>query len=145
MDVFVASTRVRLQDSDLLGEGGEARVFRWKDRAVKVFHPVDPANAPESRVRAVKLEKLALFPTGLPANVLGPLELVTDQRGDVIGFVMQALVDVDDAGRLAQRKFRENAISNDVVMTMFRELAQTLRSLHARKVIVGDLNDGRWP
>ncbi len=142
MDVFVASTRVRLQDSDLLGEGGEARVFRWKDRAVKVFHPVDPANAPESRVRAVKLEKLAFFPTGLPANVLGPLELVTDQRGDVIGFVMQALVDVDDAGRLAQRKFRENAISNDVVMTMFRELAQTLRSLHARKVIVGDLNDG---
>ncbi len=142
MDVFVANTRLRLKDSDLLGEGGEARVFRWKDRAVKLFHPVDPANVAEARVRAVKLEKLALFPTGLPANVLGPLELVKDQRGDVVGFVMQALSDVEDAGRLAQRKFRENTISNDVVMTMFRELEQTVQALHGRKVIVGDLNDG---
>ena len=47
MDVFFANTRVRLKDSDLLGEGGEARVFRWKDKAVKIFHPIDAANVAE--------------------------------------------------------------------------------------------------
>jgi hypothetical protein len=142
MDVFIAGTRVRLKDSDLLGEGGEARVFRWKDRAVKVFHPVDAANVAEARVRATKLEKLATFPTGLPPNVLGPLDLATNQKGDVVGFVMNALEGVDDAGRLSNRRFREPAVPNDAVMAIFRGLESTLRALHARQVIVGDLNDG---
>jgi hypothetical protein len=142
MDVFVANSRVRLKDSDLLGEGGEARVFRWKNCAVKVFHTVSPGNDSEARVRAAKLEKLARFPTGLPRNVLGPIELVKDQAGHVIGFVMQAVSEVDDASRLAQRSFRENTISNNVVMTLFRQLEDTVQKLHARNVIVGDLNDG---
>jgi len=140
MDVYIANTRVRLKDSDLLGEGGEARVFRWKDRAVKLFHPVTAAA--EARVRASKLEKLTRFPAGLPDAVLGPVELAKDGRGDVIGFVMKALVDVYDASRLAQRKFREQRVSNDLVMALFRDLAQTVTALHGRQVIVGDLNDG---
>lgn len=142
MDVYIANARVRLKDSDLLGEGGEARVFRWKDQAVKVFHPVDGSNAAEVRVRAVKLEKLALFPSGLPSNVLGPLDVAKSQRGDVVGFVMRALTGVEDAGRLSNRKFREQGVPNDAVMEVFRGLEGTLSALHARKVIVGDLNDG---
>lgn len=142
MEVFFANTRVRLKDSDLLGEGGEARVFRWKDKAVKIFHPIDAANVAEVRVRATKLEKLKVFPAGLPTNVLGPMDLVKDAKGDVIGFVMRALQDVEDAGRLSQRKFREQHVTNAAVMTVFRKLEATLRELHARKVIVGDLNDG---
>lgn len=137
MDVYVEGARVRLKDADLLGEGGEARVFRWKDRAVKVFHP-----AAAGRARLDKLEKLKAFPSGLPANVLGPLELAKDARGEVVGFVMRALEGGDDAGRLAQRRYREPRVPNESVMAMFRALHSTVAALHRQQVVVGDLNDG---
>jgi hypothetical protein len=142
MDVFLGSTRVRLKDSDLLGEGGEARVFRVKDRAVKIFHPLDPNDAVARRVRAAKLEKLERFPTGLPPNVLGPLELALDGNGTLTGFSMQLVEGADDAGRLTQRRYRAQHVQNERVLELFCGLEKTVRALHARQVIVGDLNDG---
>ena len=59
MNVFLGGTRIRLKDADLLGEGGEARVYRFGDQAVKLFHAPSP----------LKAEKLARFPRGLPAEV----------------------------------------------------------------------------
>ncbi|MDX2015590.1 MAG: hypothetical protein SFW67_35685 [Myxococcaceae bacterium] len=141
MDVYLSSGRVRLGDADLVGEGGEARVFRHQGRAVKVFHPVSPQDAVGRAVRAKKLEKLSRFPTGLPPTVLGPQELARSARGDVLGFVMR-LVQGDDAGRLAQRRFRDGRVSNDAVTGVFARLSQTLAVLHGRGVVVGDLNDG---
>jgi hypothetical protein len=141
VDVFLSSGRVRLSDADLLGEGGEARVFRHQGRAVKVFHPVSAQDPVGRAARATKLEKLARFPSGLPPTVLGPEELVRSARGEVLGFVMR-LVQADDAGRLAQRRFREGRVSNDEVTRLFGRLASVLGRLHARGVVVGDLNDG---
>jgi hypothetical protein len=141
MDVYLASGRVKLGDADLLGEGGEARVFRLKDRAVKLFHPLAKGDALGRAVRATKLEKLARFPVGLPPSVLGPLELARSARGEVLGFVMR-LVQADDAGRLSNRRYREGRVTNDQVTALFGGLSRTLEALHARGVVVGDLNDG---
>ena len=52
MDLYLDKKRVRVGDADLLGEGGEARVFRHKDLALKVFHAID----------AAKVKKLQRFP-----------------------------------------------------------------------------------
>jgi hypothetical protein len=142
MDLFLSTGKVRLTDADLLGEGGEARVFRLKGRAVKVFHAVAKGDAVGRQVRATKLEKLARFPTGLPDVVLGPLELAKDARGDVAGFAMRRVDGADDASRLAQRQYRQGQVSNDRVTALFASLSQTLRALHDRGVVVGDLNDG---
>ena len=40
MRVSIGKERVELTDVDLLGVGGEAQVFSWRGRAVKVYHPV---------------------------------------------------------------------------------------------------------
>ena len=45
MNLWINQERVRLVDGDLLGVGGEARVYRWKDFAVKVFHAADLSEA----------------------------------------------------------------------------------------------------
>lgn len=142
MDVFIANTRVRLVDGDLLGEGGEARVFRWKDQAVKVFHPVDPKDAVAVRARALKLEKLQRFPARLPPGVIAPKAPVVDQRGQVIGFTMDALERVEDASRLSQRKFRSAGLDNLAVQRHFAALRDLVAALHRQGVVVGDLNDG---
>lgn len=142
MDLFLAGQRVRLNDSDLLGEGGEARVYRWKDLAVKVFHPVPPGQPAAAAVRDQKLLKLARFPKGLPASVVSPLELAKDRKDAVVGYAMRAVEGGEDFARLSQRKWREQVVANPAVMGLFQQLAGTLRALHGQGVVAGDLNDG---
>src|SRR5882672_6178939 len=126
MDVFISNARVRLTDANLLGEGGEARVYRSGDRAVKIFH------APS----ADKAKKLAAFPSGLPREVIAPRELVHDKHGTVIGYAMPAIVGHDDLSRLANRRWREGAVSNSEVTSLFERLGDVLARLHAASVVV---------
>ena len=130
--VFMGGKRVRLEDRDLLGVGGEGRVFRAGDRAIKVFFTMTDE----------RKKKLAAFPTAMPGRVIGPLDLCTDAKGVVIGYAMRALDGAVDAHRLAQRKWRESAMRAPEVLRVFQELAATVAQLHAMGVVVGDLNDG---
>jgi hypothetical protein len=130
--VLLAGKRVRLDDRDLLGVGGEGRVFRVKDRAVKVFFAMTDA----------RKNKLAAFPAGLPSRVIGPLELCTDTNGETIGYAMRALDAAIDVHRVAQRKWREANMTAAELLAVFRELTTTLAQLHARAIVLGDLNDG---
>jgi hypothetical protein len=130
--VFIGGKRVRLDDRSLLGVGGEGRVFRAGDRAIKVFFAMT-----DERKR-----KLTAFPTALPGRVIGPLDICTDAKGCVVGYAMRALNGAASAHRLAQRKWREANMGATDVLGVFRELASTVAELHALGVVVGDLNDG---
>jgi hypothetical protein len=132
MDVFISKARVRLNDTNLLGEGGEARVYRAGDRAVKIFHTPS----------AEKANKLAAFPRGLPPEVVAPKELVLDKAGAVIGYAMPAVLGHEELARLANRRWREGAVSNAFVSGLFEQLGDLLAKLHAGQIVVGDLNDG---
>jgi hypothetical protein len=132
--VFLGGKRVRLDDRDLLGVGGEGRVFRaGSDRAVKVFFAMTDA----------RRRKLAAFPKLLPRRVVGPLDLCTDAKGNVVGYAMPVLEGAVDIHRLGQRKWREaSTMTTTDVLSVFRELTATVAELHARGIVVGDLNDG---
>ncbi len=131
--LFLGTERLTLSDADLLGEGGEARVFRWRDLALKVFHPTSVAGK-EAKVRA--------FPAGLPAEVVGPLERLVDTKQRFAGYAMRRVEKAEEFGRLQQRKYREATVPTQQVMRLFGTLEATLRALHAKQVVVGDLNDG---
>jgi hypothetical protein len=146
MKAWIGGACVDLTDRDLLGVGGEARVYRWRDLAVKLFHPVDPKlkRADKARAQSVldaKIEKIRRFPQGLPKQVVAPLQLVNDDRGAAIGFTMQAVKGSEDVLRLGQRKWREGVVSNAAVTLLFRNLHTALQGVHAARVVVGDLND----
>ncbi len=140
MDLFLSGKRVRVTDADLLGEGGEARVYRTSRGALKVFHPATDATA--QRVLDQKLQKLAQFPTTLPPSVMSPSELASDRAGRVVGYLMPLVPGAEDFGRLAQRKWRLGVISNTGLTTLFRELHEVVSALHAAQVVIGDFNDG---
>lgn len=131
--VLVGGKRLRLEDRDLLGVGGEGRVFRAGDRALKIFFAMTD----------LRKAKLAAFPSGLPPRVIGPLDLCTDAKGNVIGYAMRVLEGAVDIHRVAQRTWRKTAAMGAAdVLSVFRELASTVADLHASNVVVGDLNDG---
>lgn len=138
MDLRLGQERLQLSDADLLGEGGEARVYGWRDLAVKVFHPRTKGSR-EAAVLAQKLEKLARFPSGLPTQVVAPQALVADARGRVVGYAMRKVPGAEELSRLTSRSCAMPAVEKQ---TLLAALAQVLAALHARGVVVGDCNDG---
>lgn len=130
--VFLSGKPHRLEDKDLLGQGGEGRVYRSGDRAIKIF--LAPSNERGRKLRA--------FPAQLPPRVVGPIELAVDDKGDIVGYAMRRLDGAIDAFRMAQRKWREASMRAGEVVRVYGEVAQTVAQLHARGVVVGDLNDG---
>lgn len=145
MKVMIKGKHVSVTDRDLLGVGGEARVYRYGRHALKIFHPINnklPA-AERQQLRqllALKRDKLRAFPRGLPKNVAAPLELATNTSGHLIGFSMPLITGATDLMRLSQRKWREGLVSNQEVTALFRQIYLTLAELHQEAVIVGDLN-----
>ena len=96
MRVTIGGRRVTLADQDLLGVGGEARVYRHGDLAVKIFHPIPRGLHPAERDRLTRLhqrkaDKLRAFPQDLPAQVVAPRALVEERRRGVIGYTMAAV------------------------------------------------------
>ena len=140
MNVFVGGKKERVLDSELLGEGGEARVYRLGELALKLFHP--PTDAKGRRGLGAKVEKLKRFPLGLPAAVMAPRGLALDRDGEVVGYVMGLVANAQSFGRLSSRKVRDGAMTASRVVALFKHLHATLSRLHAMGVVVGDLNDG---
>ena len=140
MDAYLSGKRVKVTDTDLLGEGGEARVYRSAGAALKLFHT--PTDALGQRLLDQKLLKLAVFPKGLPSAVMSPTQLATDKAGRVIGYSMPLVPGAEDFGRLAQRKWRLGVISNAGLTALFRELHSIVEDLHLAKIVIGDFNDG---
>ena len=140
MDVYLSGKRVKVSDSDLLGEGGEARVYRLGSAALKLFHA--PTDAVGKRLLDQKILKLANFPRSLPGAVMSPTELALDKLGRVIGYQMPLVAGAEDFGRLAQRKWRLGVLSNSELTSLFVELHGVVEELHAARVVIGDFNDG---
>ncbi len=140
MDVYLSGKRVKVSDTDLLGEGGEARVYKLGTTALKLFHP--PTNPLAQRLLDQKLIKLANFPKSLPAAVMSPSGLATDKDGRVIGYQMPLVPGADDFGRLAQRKWRLGVLSNSGLTSLFQALHGLVDQLHTARVVIGDFNDG---
>ncbi|MFZ5446102.1 MAG: hypothetical protein ACOZQL_39310 [Myxococcota bacterium] len=140
MDLYLSGKRVRVTDAELLGEGGEARVFRHAGSALKIFHPATDATS--QRVLDQKLQKLARFPRTLPPQVMAPLEVVTDRAGKIVGYRMALVSGAEDFGRLANRKWRLGVLSNAALTGLFQELHRLVAAVHAASVVIGDFNDG---
>ncbi|MEO6576479.1 MAG: hypothetical protein ABIP89_21695, partial [Polyangiaceae bacterium] len=147
MRYMIGGDRVDLGNATLLGTGGEGTVYGWKGRAVKIFHPIAQGltakeEATQTTALAAKIEKIRAFPSPLPGCVAAPIELVRTDHGDVAGFVMNAVAGGTEALRLGQRRWREGRVSNAGVVEIMKDAHATLRALHARGIVVGDLNDG---
>lgn len=140
MDLYLSGRRVRVTDAELLGEGGEARVYKHGASALKVFH--EPADALARRLFDQKIQKLSQFPRGLPPAVKAPEELIHDRAGKPIGYRMALVPGAVDFARLASRKWRLGVLSNTALVGAFSELHAIVQQLHAASVIIGDFNDG---
>jgi tRNA A-37 threonylcarbamoyl transferase component Bud32 len=148
MQVYVDGRQIRLDPRKAIGKGGEADIYDVSGRALKVFKPPShpdyegqPHEQEGARRRIAEHQtKLRQFPTNLPERVVVPEGLITDKSGNKIRGYRMRLVGGNVLMRYAERTFRE-AVSNDTVRNVFRDLHRTVQGIHRANVVIGDFND----
>ena len=135
MEAFFQNRRVKLGPKDLIGQGGEASVYRAGPHALKIY-------SGDAATVAAKAVKLREFPSGVPAFVLAPLGAVTGPQQDFIGYGMNLLAGAIDLRLYGDRKFREAKVSQAETGALLAQVGARLEELHQAGLVVGDLNDG---
>jgi serine/threonine protein kinase len=134
MEIYLAGKRISLNPRRTIGVGGEATIYPFQGTAVKIYHPEILAERPRLG------EKLKAFPSSPPAKLIGPLALVEDKNGQIVGFTMQELKDTESLFMLTDKKFREN-FPPERLKTIFLDILATLKKIHNARIVVGDLNN----
>lgn len=140
MEYEVDGRRVRLNQGNAIGSGGEGTVFKYniagRDVAVKVYEHPD-------ETKARKLQAFLAKRWNLPAGVAAPEKLVYDLKGKVAGFTMPLLPKgFEEVRNLGNRRFRLAAgITTKGVAEIFLRGLEELSRIHDQGLVVGDLND----
>jgi len=123
-----------------MGHGQVAKLYRFPDDP---YYAQSPEEQKAAKVRiTMHQKKLAMYPSGLPNNVIAPQHLLTDKQGIILGFTMQFITGAETLLKYGDMGYRQSMnISNNEIRDIFLNLHDTLRSLHSKKMIVGDFND----
>ena len=133
----VSIYEVDLQDFELRGEGGQAKVYGSKSTnyAIKLYHDVNSEEMNRLRLWLEHgewngLEHCAAVPSGLVKHDWRP-----------IGYSMEKLDDFSLLTNLYQRDFcGNNKVSLKTIARLFVQLHEHLEFLHNKGFRVGDLN-----
>lgn len=144
---------LKLDPTLLIGDGGEAYVYKINGKAAKIYRrPDDPLysgnedsqkflrSGAKRRLQVIQ-EKLPAFPRGLCDRVITPAELLycDPQRQEIGGYIMPLIsgaMKMKDLGKTN----RPLAVDNNVVLQVFSDLFESVSNLHRGGVVIGDFN-----
>ena len=145
-----ANKRFRPSPTKSVGKGGEADIYDLGDGTVlKLFKPPDHPDydgLPNEQTAARRRidehqDKLRAFPVGLPSRLVAPLELAYGRDGRVVGYTMPFQKGAEVLLRYGEMNFRQNGVSDDQVVEIFKDLYRTVDQVHSKGVVLGDFND----
>ena len=138
-DIVIGKDRVSV--AELIGRGGEGEVYAIKGRsglAVKIYNTGLRAKR-EDKVRAMVGEGLAVK-TDLVAY---PREVVTDLRGNFLGFVMRLISGYRPLHELYSPKSRQRHFPKSdyrFIVHAALNVARAVGKVHQTGCVIGDLN-----
>ncbi len=151
--LFLNSRQINFSSKDLIGEGGEAEIYRLGKRvAMKLFKQANHPNfaslpalqkAAEQKHKE-RQSKLPSFPSGLPKNVIVPQDLIynkADYSAEIMAYSMDYLDDCVQLLHFCRRDFQEaDGVDRKEILAFFRSIYETLSLIHSAGVVVGDFN-----
>lgn len=150
MELTINGKKVQTTSLKVIGKGGEADVFDLgTGKVLKVFktptHPDYSGNPHEQKGAKERIlkhqKKLLAFPKNLPQEVIAPIDLALNSKGEVAGYTMKFVGGADVIARLSEKSFRFGNMGNDVVNRIFLNLHGVVRGTHKASVVCGDFND----
>ena len=123
-----------LQKLTKLSEGGEGIIYAWQDKVLKIYKQHVDMASKEKKIRMLMAKKL-------PREVIRPLEMVCNQDGRMIGFLMER-VEGEEIRRLANAKYRKaNRVDTRETLAVLVRMWRTMEKIHQAGICIGDLND----
>ena len=137
--VYTSSNeRLNLNDSDLVGSGGEGSVFKDPQDPKSLIKIYENPTAQHGQ----KLSDFLSRGFKLGKQIAAPVDLVYNGRGSVIGFRMPFFKKTYPFRKLSDRKFRTSEkIGNKDVAQLHLNFIETLKAIHPQGLVVGDAND----
>jgi len=138
-EIVIGKDRVSV--AELIGKGGEGEVYAINGRsrqAVKIYN-TSLRGIREDKVRAMVGEGLAVK-TDLIAY---PGEVVTDRRGNFLGFVMRLVSGYRPLHELYSPKSRQRyfpKVDYRFIVHVARNVARAVGKVHQTGCVIGDLN-----
>lgn len=149
-EFLIGSKTVVLRPADIIGQGGEADIYRKSGEAYKIFkqpnHPDfegEPLEQEKARLKIAEHQhKLtALKKLRLPPRAAMPGELLRDKRGMVAGYQMNFVDDAEVLLRYSELDFREQGVPDELVVKTLLDLHQTVSAMHPAGAVISDFND----
>ncbi len=123
-----------LQKLKKLSEGGEGIIYAWQDKVLKIYKQHVDMASKEKKIRMLMAKKL-------PKEVIRPLDMVCNQDGRMIGFLMER-VEREEIRRLANAKYRKaNRVDTRATLAVLVRMWRTMEKIHQAGICIGDLND----
>jgi len=159
IQVYTAKKVIMLEPHNIIGEGGEAEIYRVdKNDVVKIFKPPShpefagsnafaQAQQTAARIRIEECQsKLPSFPRILSPYVVTPQLLAYDSDNQnnrkIAGYTMPLISPSYSLLDLSQRAFRKTGgISTEFVLDIFSRLHSTIETLHKQDIVIGDFNN----
>lgn len=133
MDVYVDGSKVRLNKSSYVGQGGEGAVYALGDTAYKIY------SDPRKMIPVAKIQELAEIKD---PRVVRPLKVITDKRSNPLGYTMAYVREAVTLCQIFPRSFREReGIDTQAIAHLIRELQEGVAAVHAADVLIVDLNE----
>lgn len=153
--IWVGDRPVSLSPAMSIGKGGEAEVYALDGaRALKIFkapdHPDFAAMPVEQRAAAARIAEHQTKLGELAARLGGagravtPLELARGGRpagSPLVGYVMPLIEGAEPLYRFSDPRFRRARVPGQRVVSILRDLHDSVRQIHAAGAVIGDFND----
>lgn len=118
----------------VITEGGEGIIYDLGNEVIKQFKPHVNIAQKEKKIKM-------LIAAQLPPCCVAPKDVVLDQKGNFIGYIMDK-VSGDEIKKLANKKYVQTlGITTKDIIEMLVEIQSILKLLHDKGIYIGDLND----
>lgn len=143
MEAMLGRTRNRIHLGQVLGRGGEGIVYEIVEQP---NHVAKIYSSPPDQAKIRKLELMAQAASQPLLRIAAwPVDLVKDDRGLVLGFVMQRAIARRDIHELYSPKSRADAFPEadfQFLCCVAANVARAFATVHEHRIVVGDVNHG---
>ena len=133
--ILIGGQKVNLTDADYIAQGGQGVVYLKNNAIFKIYHD------PKQLIPEDKMDELQVL-DGL-TNVVIPSKSIYDPANNQrIGFGMRYIKDTEFLCKLFVANFKaQNKISPQMIVSLVKNMQETLIAIHQKGVIVGDYNE----
>jgi serine/threonine protein kinase len=125
--------RITLTNSDFVAAGGEGSIYKKNNLAYKIYSNFQDC------LSIGKIKELSVLKK---PNIINPLDIITDIKGNIIGYTMPFVKKKDPLCKIFVRSFlKKQNLSNNELLKLIFKFREDVDYIHQQNILIVDLNE----